>query len=103
MSNIKRMIEIAESILSGETGIIEGSRELASLSRGVEQALLQEDILTFVGIDSQTDHLPIGTQRTHWNAEALKNKDIEIAECEAFFREQAYTDCFSLLQHFKDQ
>jgi len=54
----------------------------------VRQAI-DEDYTVFLGIESETDHLPVGDVRRHWSAEALAQKDVEIEAAEAFFRERA--------------
>ena len=35
-----------------------------------------------MGIDSETDHLPVGAVRSLWAADALIEKDIQIARAE---------------------
>ena len=42
----------------------------------------------FVAVDSQSDHLPVGSVRDQWNAEALAEKDREISELEDLYRER---------------
>ncbi|MEI9961063.1 MAG: hypothetical protein WDM76_07975 [Limisphaerales bacterium] len=60
------------------------------------------DIITFVAIDSSTDHLPIGEIRKLWNPEVLMQKDKEIAECENFYRAQAREACERLIKKVSD-
>jgi len=38
--------------------------------------------MRFIGIDSETDHLPVGKVREHWAADALEAKDAEITIAE---------------------
>ncbi|HEX4343245.1 MAG TPA: hypothetical protein VH255_07630, partial [Verrucomicrobiae bacterium] len=45
------------------------------------------DLIYFIAVNSQTDHLPIGEVRQHWNPEELREKDIEIAAFETSERE----------------
>ena len=66
--------------------MIPASRKLAGLRHYVEPHIA-EVILTFVGIDSETDTLPIGAQRKEWNRDALQRKDREIEYAEQFYRD----------------
>ena len=46
-------------------------------------------LLTFTGIDSETDALPIGSVRKEWDQGALKLKDREIEDAERFYRDSS--------------
>jgi len=94
------IVEIAAAILHGELGVIDGSRRLCRLQSLVFSRDHDPDFLPFVGIDSATDHLPIGDVRQHWAAEALLREDIEIREAEAFYRDRAFVGCARLLARF---
>ena len=59
-----------------------------------------EDFLTFVGIDSETDSLPVDWERRNWSVEALERKDKEIAEAEAFYQNDAFVACRKLIERF---
>ena len=96
----QRVTEVASAILRGNVGVIEGSRLLCSLQCRVSSLDHDPDFLPFVGIDSETDHLPVGDVRQHWVAETLVRKDIEIQEVEAFYRDQAVAGCERLLARF---
>ena len=102
-SNRQRVVTVARDILEGRSGIIEGSRLLASLSHRVGLGEFDADFLPFVGIDSETSHLPIGEVRRHWAADALATKDSELAAAEAFYRQRACETCSRLVARFADQ
>ena len=96
---LEKIVSTARAILSGEVGIIAGSRELWSLSyqTGYDR---DEDFITFAGIDSETDHLPVDAERENWDKEALKRKDIEIAEYEEFHKDHALRACKRIMERF---
>ncbi|HLE64370.1 MAG TPA: hypothetical protein VI750_14560 [Pyrinomonadaceae bacterium] len=54
----------------------------------------------FIGIDSETDHLPVDRERGNWSAEALARKDKQIVESEAFYKESAFAACRNLIARF---
>ena len=72
-----RIVTIAQRILSGESGIVAGARQLARLRFDVG-AEHDSDFIFFVAVDSESDDLPLGEVRSHWNADVLKEKDAEL-------------------------
>ncbi len=88
-TNRQKVARIARDILDGSVGVIEASRALVALRFEVAVDEWDQDFITFVGIDSETDDLPVGQTREHWSADALAKKDQEIARCEALYRESA--------------
>jgi len=73
---------------------------ILSRSRFVLDAKNDPDFLVFVSIDSETDHLPVGEMRNHWNPGVLVLKDWELAEAEKLHRIQAYDACKSLIEKY---
>src|SRR5436190_3428131 len=76
-----RAKEIAEAVLDGRTMILEGARELSPLAH-TDAIANEDDRRLIIGIDSETDHLPVGKVREHWAADALEAKDAEITIAE---------------------
>ena len=95
----KAMVLVARRILDGSTGIVAGARELHSL-RFPSRAETDKDILIFVGIDSESDHLPLGEVRQHWSVKALKAKDAELQAYEARVRDRAFAACQNLIARY---
>ncbi len=92
------VVRVAKSVLAGSVGVIEGARTLASL--GHELGELDQDFIPFVAIHSETDHLPVGSERQHWAADALQEKDAEIERTEGFHRARALVACKRLVERF---
>ena len=102
----RKIVAICEAILREEMGAIPGSRILNKL----ELDLLHhdtfgsfdrdDDFLTFIGINSETDHLPVDLERHNWSTEALERKDQEIAEAEQWAKELAFPACKKLIERF---
>lgn len=92
------ILRIAKQLIAGQIGA--ASRELGYLRHEVEPQLAKI-LLTFTGIDSETDALPVGEVRKEWSPDALQRKDKEIAEAEDFYRDSAVnaaTEIVRLLQ-----
>jgi hypothetical protein len=92
----RTIIETAKGILSGTVSPIEGAR---SIEKNRFPARLENDpdILPFVGIASETEALPLGTERVHWQARALANLQIKIDESQAWAREFGIVYCQNLV------
>lgn len=100
-----KIVAICEAILHEEIGVIAGSRRLNRLEAELlhnEVGWFQrdEDFLTFVAIDSETDHLPVDSERRNWSVDALERKDEEIAKAEAFYQGDAFAACRKLIERF---
>ena len=99
--NQKKMAEVAQAILDGRVGVIAGARQIHDLCcghYGLDES--DPDIRTFVGIESETDDLPIGEVRQYWAPDALAKKDAEIARCEALHRQSALDAATHLVARF---
>jgi hypothetical protein len=91
------MLALANGLVAGDLGLVAVARKLSSFRDGVEPeigALLD----VFVGIDSETDALPIGEERALWNPEALAHQDRKITAAERRWRDQAVTAATQLVR-----
>ena len=89
-------VSAARGILNGQVGVIEGSRNLAALSRKFS-ADKRERFLLFIGIDSESDNLAIGPERQYWAEEALVKQDTEIENAEDYYKEDVFNACRALI------
>src|SRR5262245_793466 len=90
----------AGALLAGALSYIEGARKIVSLrfSAGLER---DPDILPFVGIDSETDALPMGDFRYPWDPEALRELQPKIDRAEQSARELCREYCERLVKRFE--
>jgi hypothetical protein len=101
-----KIVFICEAMLKEEIGVIAGSRILNRLEDELFQREVgtwfqrDEDFLTFVAINSETDHLPVDFERKNWSIEALERKDKEIDAAEALYKDNAFTACRRLIERF---
>ena len=93
----QRFYEIAKATLAGDLGVITGVRQLIAFQHKIELAEAEDDFRVLVGIDSETDHLPIGSQRLNWSETALRKKEREIVEAEAHAAEDVLRVCQRLI------
>lgn len=94
-----KIVAICEAIKGEKIGIIAGSRTLVSLHFELFDEN-DEDFMFFIGVDSETDHLPVDWESKNWNKESLERKDKEIAEFEVFYKDDVLSACEKLIRRF---
>lgn len=82
----ERAKDIARWVLSGAYDPLLACRDLAGL-RTELPGVADEIIDIFVGVASEIDDLPIGSERERWSADALKAKDAEAGDYRERVRE----------------
>ena len=87
-----RARDVAQAVLDGRTTVLEAVRQLVSLAHTDAVAEL-EDRRFIIGIESETDQLPVGDVRKLWAPDALKEKDVEIACAEEAYRADFFETC----------
>ena len=99
--NRQKVVGIARELLAGHVGVLEAAHRISAL-RGdrVQLDEFDPDFVTFLGIDSETDDLPLGEDRAHWAPDVLVEKDLEIARCDELYRSQAIEAASRLVARF---
>ncbi len=97
----QQVVQLAKAMLRGEVGVLQGCRMMLAyrFCTGLDE--FDEDLLTFVGVESQEDHLPIGPERQFWNPAALERVDGEIKEAERVHRPAVMLACESLIRRLE--
>ena len=73
------LINMLNLIISEKINMLEGVRNVVHLRHNID--LTDKEIFNyFVAIDSETDHIPLGKVREHWNKDSLENIDVEMNE-----------------------
>ena len=92
--------EVCQAIIDESIGIVEGVRSLVSLSFSLE-CEDEQPFLGFRGIDSQSDHFPLGELREHWDKNSLAREDANRLEFERDFKEEVIADCREIIVRFR--
>ena len=101
-NNRRKVARIAQDMLDGRISIIASARQISALCGGhVGFDESDPDFRTFIGIDSETNDLPVGQTRQHWSPDALAKRDEEIARCEALYRDSAHEAASHLVARFE--
>jgi hypothetical protein len=92
--------EAARNMLAGKLSYIEGARRIVVVIAVSKLDKWDADLVPFVAIDSETEALPLGKMRAHWQAAALEALEPEIAESEAWARQVGEPHCRNLVRRF---
>ena len=92
----RAILNAAGGVLSGVISPIEGARFIAA-NRFAARMEADFLILPFVGIDFETNALPLGKDRRHWRAQALTDLQPRIDEAQRWAREFGSQYCKKLL------
>jgi hypothetical protein len=94
------MFDAAQDMLAGRLSYIEGARKIFAANWTARLDELDPDLLPFVAIVSETDALPFGEMRSHWQAEALEALQSKIDQSEAWARQVGEPCCRNLVARF---
>lgn len=89
-------VDLARRILAREIGLVAGCREMVVICN-LGNLHDCKALDAFVGVDSETDVLPIGRIRELWSADALVEADRKIEEADALYRDWIEDACRRLL------
>lgn len=93
------VVETCQAVIKGSMGIIAASRKLRNLHYQMFQNV-DDDFCVFIGIESETDDLPVGDERQYWDVAVLSEKDKEIAEYEDKVVKAVVESCKKLIDRF---
>lgn len=96
----RQVVLTAQAMLDGQLSFLIGSRRLAALRHEIDMAANDADFLVFVAIDSETDALPLGAVREHWNQGALARLEPEVEAAEHWASSVGGDACRSLIARF---
>lgn len=99
----QKIVSTAQAMLDGQLSFLIGSRRLAALRHETDMAADDADFTVFVAIDSETDALPLGAVREHWDQDALARLEHEIEEAEHWASTAGADACRSLIAKFGEQ
>jgi hypothetical protein len=91
-SECQQARDVAQAVLDGRATVLEAVRALVPLAH-TDAIADVEDRRLIIGIDSETDHLPVGEVRKLWAPYSLKSKDLEIARCEELYKSRFLETC----------
>jgi hypothetical protein len=100
LAALRSILTTMERMLDGSLPYIEGSQTIARLRFDADVDESDPDILPFVGVDSETESLPIGDKRKLWSAANRKRLQPRIDEAERWAKGILESHCRNFIQRF---
>jgi hypothetical protein len=94
------IFDAAQDMLAGRLTYIEGARRIVAAWWGSKLDEGDADFLAFVGVASETEALPLGKMRAHWQPAALEALQPEIDRMEAWAQRWDEAHCRNLMARF---
>jgi hypothetical protein len=96
----RAILDAAQDMLAGRLTYVEGARKIVAAWWASKLDEGDADFLPFVGIASETESLPLGKMRAHWQPAALEALQSEIDRMEAWARQFGEPYCRNLVARF---
>lgn len=96
------ILEAAQAMLAGKLSYIEGARKIVAAWWTSKLDERDADFLPFVGIASETEALPFGEMRAHWQAAALETLQPKISQSEAWAKKFGEPFCQNLVNRLSE-
>jgi hypothetical protein len=90
----------ARALVERRIGIIEAARAIGPRCHIVDPSLDDDQLNTFILIDSDSDGLAIGELLDQWHPDVREAKKSEVGEFEKFYDEIARRDALVLAQRY---
>jgi hypothetical protein len=98
---LRDALKMAQSVLGGEIGAIEGSIALARFAHDVvSDWRVDPDFVVFGVVASETDHLPFGLVRERWSVVGLAKADAEIGAITERYQAKVRRACKNVIERF---
>lgn len=99
----KRAAKIASGMIEGSIHYLEGAIELSTLRFEVGLPEDEQDFLAFTEVDSEVDHLPIGSPSQYWSQQAIERHEPEIQQLIKWAKKVSLSECKSIVARFNAQ
>ena len=101
LKNRRRVVARARDLVDGRLGVIACAREMGKLAFWLREEN-DPSFMLFRAIDSESDSLPVGSEREFWSESALREEDQKIHAFEDSWREDAVQAAKVLLAKYTD-
>ena len=98
-----KIVALAQGMLEGSVPYLEGCIRLHALLVEADLADNDADLTAFKAVESEIDHLPIGSVRERWSKEALERLEPEIERSTQWARKITTGSCISLVARFSQK
>ncbi|MCX4245432.1 DUF2489 domain-containing protein [Paraliomyxa miuraensis] len=93
-----RMQLCLEDVLRGRVPLFDGIEALLRLALELPALAGDRDLARLTEMLAEAEHLPVGAERAHWQAQALHRVDRELMALERRHQDSAFYCCRRLMQ-----
>lgn len=98
----KELVSLCQAMLAGQLSFFEGALRVCPLRFKIGAPENDSDLMAFVAIESETDHLPPQHIQHQWSSEALTRLQPEFEKTEAWAMSFASMACENLIKRFSE-
>ncbi len=99
----QELVSLCRAMLAEEMSFVEGAIRVCSLRSSIGFNENDSDLMAFVAIESETDHLPPRHTQKLWSAGALQRLQPEFEKSEVWAKAFASEACKNLIERFTEQ
>lgn len=97
------LVFLCRQMLNGELSFFEGAIQVSALRFSVGVSEFDPDLLKFVAVESETDHLPPPHVQHRWSSAALQHLEPEFEKTEIWAKGVAVQACQNIIERFSPQ
>src|SRR5688500_8115406 len=86
------VVDAARRLVAGEVGVIVSARAITRAAHTLDPHMQDAELLGFIAIDSQSDHLTVGPLLEQWHPSVREARRQEMLEFEASYGPEALRD-----------
>jgi hypothetical protein len=98
-SHLKKLVSASRAVVTYQVGLPHGCTRIAGILRWL-QPFEPLDFPVFSEYADATCDLPTGSERLHWDREALRQKDLRLETINRQFRDRVFDACYEILDRF---
>jgi Protein of unknown function (DUF2489) len=98
-SNLRKLVSAARSILTYQTSLPLGCQRAARILYTLRP--FEIDFPIFREFLDATRDLPTGTERLHWQRDALRERDAQLEKIIRRYRDKVFDACYEILDRYE--
>jgi hypothetical protein len=95
-----RLVSAAKAVLSGQIGLTVGAFNIRRKLSNIDRELLVKHPIFEEYCSALPLDMPVGTERLHWNAEAVLKSDPKLAKLEFKYRAKLLESCVCIIKEY---
>ena len=100
-SYLKKLVSASRALITYQAGLPLGCTRIAGILRALEP-FEPLNFPVFSEYTNGTCDLPTGSERLHWDRDALREKDIRLEAINRQFRDRVFDACYEILDRYAE-